>query len=667
MPSEPPTKKIKLELSDPDKPLTRQDVIAFQKEALFRSINQYRTNLEALKTQYDLSRKQCNNISKKLANLMALVVTLARFLESFCETGEEKQICKDVSQGDETVIVQLSDAFMRILTKYSGQTPVDNEDSLNLTTELKGLQKSKDELFYQNKQLTEEISVIKDFYQKEIRKYDREDSLTLKRVFKKEPEEECTSDSKENTNTNPTAAVEPKTEKLEDTQSLIPEQEHQLENDKNEIILREIEMSTLQNQIESLKSTIDDLEKFKSSNEQEMINLRTAISNQSKHQINSKQDEGLLEKVQYLTRENQTLSQTNNEFLSKFQELNRDREIYTGKLTKEFEAAQDALKKHNSSLEKDLVRIRAARDDLLGKLAILESERGKSAMATDLQNALDILREQWEKLEQRSNNTEFPAQDVLTRELQELEKGFKELSTLLHKKYSEYLSTESVISKLTVEKTKADQKYFAAMRSKDSILIENKNLSKSLGKSNELILQLKDADRLYQQKIESLNRQLELSQNNEKRLIDSNKTETLKIINLNSELSKLKKSALKSNEETSKNIALLTNLQGQLQTVDSEKKTLKSKANTLEDQCSKLQKLLLSNGGDNSGLTEELENFRTLVYCSLCSKNWKSTAIKTCGHVFCDNCCKERLNSRMRKCPSCNKAFSSNDLLSVHL
>lgn len=70
---------------------------------------------------------------------------------------------------------------------------------------------------------------------------------------------------------------------------------------------------------------------------------------------------------------------------------------------------------------------------------------------------------------------------------------------------------------------------------------------------------------------------------------------------------------------------------------------------------------------DEDSMAEELENFRTLVYCSLCSKNWKNMAIRTCGHVFCEDCCKERLAARMRKCPTCNKPFSSNDLLMVHL
>lgn len=49
---------------------------------------------------------------------------------------------------------------------------------------------------------------------------------------------------------------------------------------------------------------------------------------------------------------------------------------------------------------------------------------------------------------QKSSST----QDALIKEIQDLEKGFRELSDLTHKKYSEIINHESVISKLTVEK-----------------------------------------------------------------------------------------------------------------------------------------------------------------------------------------------------------------------
>lgn len=667
MSSEPATKRIKLDLSSPEEPLTRQDVIAFQKEAIFRCLNEQRIDAESLRAQYDLSKKQCVDISRKLANLMALVVTLARFLSTLCESEEEKELCRQVAEGDETFIVQLSDQFMKLLTKFGmrGSQADVSQKVEELATGLKNLQDIKGELSYKNKQLDEELLCLKKFYQGVIHRYDREDSPTVARVFKKALDEAKApvSDSPD-TKTNGTDDGKISNNA---TVSVKTESENSNEKPSNELIERELQISELKSQLESLHATVGELEKFKKSNEEELIRLRQQVSAQQSQQSPDQHDrDTMLEKINYLTKENAEISSVNADLLTKFQELTREQEIYTGKVAQEFQAAQNTLKKHNATLEKDLVRIRTTRDELLGKVAILEAETPKSALMEDLQSAINVLQDQWNKMDSRRNNEPQP-QDALMKELQDMEKAFKELTNLTHKKYTELMNQDSIISKLTVEKTKADQKYFAAMRSKDSILVENKNLSKSLSKSNELINQLKESDKLLQQKILNLKQQLEVSQTNEKRLIDSNKATNLKIMGINTQLSKMKKSLDSAREETHRNIADATKVQTQLQDVEAELKSVKIRAANSEAKCQKLQATLLSDGGDNAPLVEELENFRSLVYCSLCSKNWKSMTIKTCGHVFCENCCKERLASRMRKCPTCNKPFSSNDLLSIHL
>jgi len=56
-----------------------------------------------------------------------------------------------------------------------------------------------------------------------------------------------------------------------------------------------------------------------------------------------------------------------------------------------------------------------------------------------------------------------------------------------------------------------------------------------------------------------------------------------------------------------------------------------------------------------------------LAICSVCRKNFKDTVIKTCGHVLCKDCVEERIQSRSRKCPHCNKAFGTGDYMKITL
>jgi E3 ubiquitin-protein ligase BRE1 len=68
--------------------------------------------------------------------------------------------------------------------------------------------------------------------------------------------------------------------------------------------------------------------------------------------------------------------------------------------------------------------------------------------------------------------------------------------------------------------------------------------------------------------------------------------------------------------------------------------------------------------GDQTSETSTMEH---MIMCQICKSHIKNTVIKTCGHLFCDQCVQDRLTNRARKCPNCGKAFGSNDTMRVHL
>ncbi|KAM3163898.1 E3 ubiquitin protein ligase [Lachancea thermotolerans] len=663
MSEEPTPKKAKLDwgLTDPSEPLTRKDVIAFQKEALFRAINKHRCREKSLEKQLETGELQSAELREQYASLYAMITALAgKMLTLSKEDLEAQKLCGAILEGGNKEVPGLAADFAALVEKHishDAASPRQDSEEVTWNKQLHQLEATKAELSAHNRQLKKEISAIREHYQDLIRRYDREDSDTVRRVFKLQ-ESPGVSSAKEVAEISPANQSEVANAMAGDEkEEAVSKMEH------------ELQIQDLNNQIESLKQTLKDLESWKASSETEIAKLRTELaSNSSASEQTSRSiqndRETLLHKLDLVTKENAELTQANDLYLSKFQQMVQDKEIFTNKLSLEFQTAQDALKKHNAMLEKDLVRIRATRDELTSRIAILESQKPKSELLADLQKVLDLQKERIEKMENKPVET---TNDAVMKELQDLERAFKELTQLAHKKYSDHISQESIVSKLTVEKTKADQKYFTAMRSKDSILIENKNLSKNLHKSNELINQLKEIERTLQSKVESLNKQIHLSQSNEKRLMESSKAVSLKIMDLTSELGKTKKVVETLQGERAKHIEQDTRLESNIHSLQSQNSALKLQLSQAENKAKKLHKSLISNGGDNSIIAEELDNFRTIVYCSLCSKNWKNTAIKNCGHVFCEECCKERLAARMRKCPTCNKPFGSADLLVVHL
>ena len=56
-----------------------------------------------------------------------------------------------------------------------------------------------------------------------------------------------------------------------------------------------------------------------------------------------------------------------------------------------------------------------------------------------------------------------------------------------------------------------------------------------------------------------------------------------------------------------------------------------------------------------------------VAICPVCNQHIRNTVLKLCGHVFCQECVKDLISNRSRKCPSCGKGFGSNDQMGIVL
>ena len=100
--------------------------------------------------------------------------------------------------------------------------------------------------------------------------------------------------------------------------------------------------------------------------------------------------------------------------------------------------------------------------------------------------------------------------DSLKAELPMMEQAFNQAHEQNMRKVMEIASTEDRISRLQAEKSKADHKYFAAMKAKDQQTLELKTLKTQASKSSDIIARLHEADASTKMQVQNLEKQLEL-------------------------------------------------------------------------------------------------------------------------------------------------------------
>ena len=63
----------------------------------------------------------------------------------------------------------------------------------------------------------------------------------------------------------------------------------------------------------------------------------------------------------------------------------------------------------------------------------------------------------------------------------------------------------------------------------------------------------------------------------------------------------------------------------------------------------------------------EMQKYRSIVRCSMCSFRMKNVVLAKCMHSFCNDCINNCLANRNRKCPKCNHKFSQVDVKQLWL
>lgn len=387
------------------------------------------------------------------------------------------------------------------------------------------------------------------------------------------------------------------------------------------------------------------------------------------------------------------LEATNIQLQEEAQKLQNERTLYKIEVDKECQAATAEKEALLAQAENDLARVRTARDEYMADISLRKAtqsqERASIEQVREMANAKDDrikaleaevgrLMQQNDHASESAESKEMPngnptgdfqsrytnlekQYSLLNTELASMSAAYKKSASIASQKVANLAAMEDKIHRLSAEKVKADQKYFATMKVKEAREQEVRTLRAQNSKSSEMVSSLKDS--------ESASRALQV--NLEKQIVEAKEsinTLTVKLRTANQLLTdsrnlaeglKVQTEELKKNLTSKDEIAATKSTAHRAADVEMEKLKIR-----LEETKKQLESWKSRSQGTSS---EEYEMYRSLAICNVCRTNFKNTTMKTCGHVFCEKCVEDRTTLRSRKCPNCNKAFGLGDVMRITL
>ncbi|KAF8428675.1 BRE1 E3 ubiquitin ligase-domain-containing protein [Tirmania nivea] len=378
------------------------------------------------------------------------------------------------------------------------------------------------------------------------------------------------------------------------------------------------------------------------------------------------------------------------------EKLEAERTDFKEQILSENQNAVTELQNQLSRVEQDLARVRANRDELIQEQNLRRArDEHKSGTSKEANDNADILTSRVAALEHEALEHEVErlqielgrnqgsrlygseasklsyeelldkftqlekAYRALSSELPLLETAFKKAKEVMAKKAKEAEEKESSMARLMAEKGKAEQKFFAAMKAKETLQQENRVLKNQNSKSSEIIAQLKDAEKSVTHLVSNFEKQLaemKVVQNN---LISKGRENEIKVTEHANTIESYKRQAAEMTTALKARDASLARESSSRREAEIELEKLQVRV----DEITRTLEAERTKGTENN----QLEALRSIALCSVCKSRWKDTAIRSCGHVFCKQCAEERITSRSRKCPNCARAFAANDVIPVYL
>lgn len=250
------------------------------------------------------------------------------------------------------------------------------------------------------------------------------------------------------------------------------------------------------------------------------------------------------------------LEATNKQLREEAEKLQAERSAFKTQLEADANQVTQELEAEIVARDQDLARVRSARDEILAentqRKASMDQERAALDQIKELVTAKDdritALESEISRLQpgedaemaNADDTAELSLEDLRTRyrklqadfrsinqELPSIEKAYKKMKDLAQKKVMDFAALEERVSVLIAEKSKADQKYFAARKDADTRNNEIRSLRHQNSKSAEIIAQLKDHESQNRTLLGNLEKQLsDMRQANAMLAMENKKMET---------------------------------------------------------------------------------------------------------------------------------------------
>ena len=262
--------------------------------------------------------------------------------------------------------------------------------------------------------------------------------------------------------------------------------------------------------------------KLKSSNNLDDQYAQTELFKQSKKQL-----EDSVNRIN-------NLEATNADLRKEAKRLQAERAAYRTEVDAELNSSNAEKDMQLSKAESDLARIRTARDELYAELQVRKQAQDQEktsvehikqiAAAKDdrilsLESEIERLRGVQE--DDHASIADLPLEELQTKyaalekqysmmnqELAAMSSAYKKLSSNVSQKVTNLSDLEEKVARSTAEKSKADQKYFGAMKAKDAREQEVRTLRTQNSKTAEIVTQFKDVEAGHRELVVTLEKQV---------------------------------------------------------------------------------------------------------------------------------------------------------------